>query len=212
MPGCNHDATVLRGSAFWEQATGGHILSGYELPVVGCGPHAGVTKRIPLLVLGDAAYPMMRWLCKGFTNLVLSPMQMYYNTLLSSVRMAVECTFGRLKKRFAILCKPDALSGTDYPHICDTVLACCVMYNICEMHNNARWEEWAAWTGQDWYVARDAHYADVEARFGIHLRMRDMGASPGQDVHDDDGMPSARDGVEIRDHMMHTLWALKKVA
>ena len=64
---------------------------------------------LPLL-LGDGAYPLLRWLLKPYANNVaLNPTQQHYSRVFfgvfSSARVVVQRAFGALKGRWRILLK-----------------------------------------------------------------------------------------------------------
>lgn len=93
---------------------------------------------MPLLVLGDPAYPLLSWLIKPFIGRNLSAEQESFNCYHSSVRIAVENSFGRLKARWRIIGKKiDTKIEFAKPIIC----TCCILHNICELKNNPiTWE------------------------------------------------------------------------
>nr|XP_039260278.1 uncharacterized protein LOC120336620 [Styela clava] len=53
---------------------------------------------VPLMILGDPAYPLQTWLMKGYSG-SLNPSEESFNVYLSSARNVVEHAFGRLKSR-----------------------------------------------------------------------------------------------------------------
>ena len=53
---------------------------------------------IPLVMLGDPAYPLKNWLLKPFSDTGLSRKQKTFNYHLSRARVVVGNAFGRLKE------------------------------------------------------------------------------------------------------------------
>ena len=53
--------------------------------------------RVPVVILGDPAYPLLSWLMKPYTGSGLSDRQRKLNYRLSRAHVVVECAFGRLK-------------------------------------------------------------------------------------------------------------------
>ena len=59
--------------------------------------------------------------------------QAIFNTLLREARNPIECAFDRLKACWSILTRKVDLRLDNIPII---VLACFVLHNYCEIHNN----------------------------------------------------------------------------
>ncbi|XP_063813276.1 uncharacterized protein LOC135051001 [Pseudophryne corroboree] len=135
-PGRSHDARVLANSDLYsiaEDKLGGWLFPREKSVIV-----HGVD--IPVHLIGDAAYPLQRWLMKGYTQHVhLSPEQTSYTHALSSARMAVENAFGRLKGRWRCLMKRNDVDLKIMP---DIVAACCILHNICEIQKENFLPEW----------------------------------------------------------------------
>ena len=131
-PGSVHDARVLANSQLFQDAETGKLLPDTTVAINGVD--------VPLMILGDPAYPMLPWLMKPFTeNGRLSSKQLHFNYRLSRARMVVECAFGRLKGRWRSLLKRN---DTDIKFIPKYVATCCVLHNICEIHRDEFNEDW----------------------------------------------------------------------
>ena len=94
---------------------------------------------MPLLILGDPAYPLKSWLMKPFSDTGLTARQRKFNYQLSGVRVIVENALGRLKGRWRSLMKRNDNNIKFVPKL---VTACCALRNLCEQYGGACEEEW----------------------------------------------------------------------
>ena len=131
-PGRVHDARVFANSSLFKRGQSKTLLPNWVKSISG--------KNIPLVFLGDPAYPLLDWLMKAFPNSGnLTANQKRFNYCLSRARVVVEHAYGRLKGRWRCLMKRLDVSVCDVPEL---VAACCVLHNVCEVHGDRFNNEW----------------------------------------------------------------------
>ena len=78
-----HDSRMLRSTSLYEKTISGNII-----------PDKGVTLgdfgNMPLVTIGDAAFPKHAWLLKGYSEDKRDPKQRYFNTMLCSARLVTK--------------------------------------------------------------------------------------------------------------------------
>ncbi|KAL2087270.1 hypothetical protein ACEWY4_018329 [Coilia grayii] len=122
-PGSVHDARVLRNSKVFALAEDCDLFPDDTRDIHGT--------PVPIMLLGDPAYPLLPWLIKGYPESGQLPREKrHFNYRLSRARMVVECAFGRLKGRWRCLLKRLDVDILAVVHI---VGAACVLHNVCEM-------------------------------------------------------------------------------
>ena len=96
--------------------------------------------QVPLVILGDPAYPSLPWVMKPYPETAATTAeQKCYNYRQSRARMVVENAFGRLKGRWRCLLKRMDFKLENVPH---AVSACIVLHNMCELYGDNFLEEW----------------------------------------------------------------------
>lgn len=131
-PGRVHDARVFCNSTFYYKGQNNILFPDWRERVHGVD--------VPIVVLGDPAYPLLSWCMKAFPDTgSLSPSQRRFNYCLSKARVIVEHSYGKLKGRWRCLLKRLDVTCEDVPEL---VAACSVLHNVCEIHGDAFDEEW----------------------------------------------------------------------
>ena len=125
-PGSIHDARVLRLSGLFDLGENEQILTSPMKIVSGT--------EIPPLIIGDSAYPLLKWLVKQYPNRGhLPPDEREFNKKLSAARSVVERAFGMLKGRWRLLLKK---VEQETRTLRKTVLAAYILHNICIDHGD----------------------------------------------------------------------------
>ena len=126
FPGSLHDARMVRlTDVYWAAADENILME----PTFDLG---GTIVR-PLIV-EDTAYPNKTWLIRPFKDDGgLTRAQRNFNREISKARIVSEHAFGMTKGRWRVLLKR---LDEDSDRIPDTIIACCVLHNICVLRGN----------------------------------------------------------------------------
>ena len=131
-PGSVHDARVLSNSSVYRKANQKEILNTNSVRIRGIDVY-------PFLV-GDSAYPLNTWLMKPFPyNSTMSSEKKKFNYIVSRARIVTENAFGRSKAQWRRLMKQNDMDVSRVPLV---VLACCILHNICEVHEDSCSRTW----------------------------------------------------------------------
>lgn len=87
---------------------------------------------IPAFVIGDPAYPLMPYVMKKYAAGGSNHQEQYFGYRLCSARNVVECSFGRLKARFACLKRAMDINLDELRFV---IYACFVVHNFYELNN-----------------------------------------------------------------------------
>ncbi|XP_053871532.1 uncharacterized protein LOC128829987 [Malaclemys terrapin pileata] len=115
-----HDACIFRNTGLFRKLQAGTFFPDQKITVG--------EVEMPIVILGDPAYPLMSWLMKSYTGSLDSSKEQFNNRL-SQSRMTVECAFGCLKGCWHSLYGKLDLADDSIPA---AISACCTLHNICE--------------------------------------------------------------------------------
>lgn len=97
-PGKVHDARVFANSSCFRDACTGNLFPNWKKTINNVD--------VPLVILGDPAYPLLPWLMKPYVEYPgMSDKERNFNYRQSRARMCVENAYGRLKGRWRCLLK-----------------------------------------------------------------------------------------------------------
>ena len=119
-PGSMHDSNVFANSSLSTRILSEEMLKD-DCIVDGAA--------IPLHIIGDSPYPLTLQVMKGYVGRNLSPAQENFNVYLSSARMMVANTFGRLKSRWRMVSKRMVCRVELTPYV---IMTCCCLHNVCD--------------------------------------------------------------------------------
>ena len=126
-PGSVHDARMFVNSGLNEKLRSGAIPKCLKRVVSDEDP-------IPVVILGDPAYPLLLYLMKEYANGGSTTQEQYFGYKLCSARNVIECAFGRLKARFSSLRREMDINLIDLPTV---IYACFILHNFCEVNKES---------------------------------------------------------------------------
>jgi len=90
-----------------------------------------------LIILGDSAYPLSKWLIKPYSDTGhLISLTKDFNYRLSRAQIVIQNAFGRLKGRQRCLLK---CNDTDHHYLPNVIAMCATFHNIHREHFNKKW-------------------------------------------------------------------------
>ena len=94
-PGSTQDTRLLKESSIFHKILKGDVLL-YR--VISLGDFG----YVPLVTVGDSAFPQFSWLIKGYNENTRDKQQRYFNKRLCGARVVTENAYGILKGRWCI--------------------------------------------------------------------------------------------------------------
>ena len=119
-----HDAKVFTNSSINKKMREGKLPTTYQTPVAG-------RAKVPNYLIGDPAYPLLPFCMKQYKTCTCNE-EVIFNNLLRAALNPIECAFGRLKTRWAILTRKIDFKLETIPKL---VYACFVLHNFCKKNS-----------------------------------------------------------------------------
>ena len=95
--------------------------------------------EIPLVTIGDSAFPSYPWLLKCYSDKCKEQQQRYFNVKLCSARVVTENCYGMLKGRFRLLMKPNECREYNLKY---AIMAAIMLHNLCIKLNDPCEPRW----------------------------------------------------------------------
>ena len=121
-PGSTHDARLLKDSSIYSDIINGNVIPDWVVRLGDFG-------EIPLVAIGDSAFPQFAWLIKACNENTRDNQKKCFNKRLCGTRVVTENAYGMLKGRWRILFKKKTqcqLFNLRY-----IVMACIALHNLC---------------------------------------------------------------------------------
>ena len=158
-PGSVHDARILSNSEVFVKGQSG-TLAPSTVRVLGGVP-------VPVVILGDPAYPLLPWLMKPYPGTGLGLKEKKFNTRLSRAHVVVECAFGRLKGRWRSLLKRNDVRIESMTTL---ITACCILHNVCEVHQDSFDDHWLDEEVQDSFTTPTTASTNTSSATALAIR------------------------------------------
>ena len=131
-PGSTHDARMLKSTEMYKNIVNGGVISNRTVNLQGSG-------EIPLVTVGDSAFPRHPWLLKAYNEETTDPQQRYFNKKLCSAQVVTENAYGMLKGRWRILYKKTECRMYNLKYI---IMASIMLHNLCISRNDPCEPRW----------------------------------------------------------------------
>ena len=128
-----HDASMLNKSSLFYDVPSGRALPDRKV-------NLSDIVDIPLVTIGDSAFPRFSWLIKCYNENTRDRQEPYFDKMLCSARVVLENKYGMLKGRWRFLYKETETLPENLRYI---IMTCIALYNLYIAENDQckpRWQ------------------------------------------------------------------------
>ena len=115
-PGSTHDARLLKEPSIYSDIINGNVIPDRVVQLGDFG-------EIPLVTIGDSAFPQFAWLIKAYNENTRDNQKKYFNKRLCGARVVTENAYDILKGRWRMLLKKNRMPAFQ-PSLCCNGLHC----------------------------------------------------------------------------------------
>ena len=108
---------------------------------------------VPIVTLGDSAYPLLNWFMKLFSHKEALTNRQKFNYHLSMARVVSENSVAWLKGQWECLSKRIDMAPERIPVL---IIPCCILHNMCDIHGDE--------FDSNWFVENATVFDDDEPR------------------------------------------------
>ena len=120
-PGSTHDARLLKSASIYSDIINGLVIPDRKMALGNFG-------EIPLVTIGDGAFPRFSWHIKSYNENTTDKQQKYFNKWLCGARVVTENAYGMFKGRWRILFRHTECRLFNLIYI---IMACIALYSLC---------------------------------------------------------------------------------
>lgn len=131
--GRNHDGGIFKQTALYRKLE----MNGLNIPESLPWPHDETQQNFPYYFVGDAAFPLKRYMMRPYPSSSLNNKKRIYNYRLSRARKTIECAFGMMTAKFQVLSVPIRCKKLE--NVINIIKAVCILHNFIRKNDGLQY-------------------------------------------------------------------------